>query len=283
MDFYMDDFDFMESGDDMDLRDVSLEREELQMAKMVVALESAEDMYELSLREAELKCYAESGSDDDFMSYCEAAGKDLEQKTDGIIKKLWQKVVSFFEKLKEKFFGKDAGDLPDDAKVHMPKIVAAFLNKLGGLWSGVKGLIANSKQKLSESSKWQKFMALTISAVAAIGGTAFVVTRVKKGKAGKAGEQAAEGSSAKGDATMSGAKFKAVRKVLEGIVDFVKGIGKKKMNSDSGDADTAKEMSSLGSHLSKLLTKMSAPFRAAKNAALMHGAKKMYGDEAWAL
>ena len=262
MHFYMNDYDdFMESGSDStEARDVSLEMEELQMAKLVIGLESAEEMYELNLRAAELQCYAESGSDSDFMSYVEAADKDLDKKAENIIKKLWQKVVSFFEGLKEKFFGGKEEDLPDDAVVHMPKVVANFLSKLASLWAAVKGAIANGRQKLSENPKWQKFMLMMATALAALGTTAFVVT-TKLDKMSSDFQKAVKAKFGSDETTMGGRMFNSVRKTIEGMVDFVKGIGKKNVNSESADADAAKEMSTLGSHLNKLLTKVRAPFQ----------------------
>lgn len=273
MDFYMNEYDdFMESGNDSnEARDISLEMEELQMAKLVIGLEATEEMYELNLRAAELQCYSESGSDSDFMAYVEAADKDLDKKAENMIKRLWQKVVTFFENLKEKFFGGKEEDLPDDSQVHMPKVVANFLNKLASLWSAVKTAIANGRQKLSENPKWQKFMLLMATALAALGTTAFVVT-TNLDKMKSDFNKAMKEKFGSDDTTMSGRMFNSVRKTVEGMVDFVKGIGKKNVNSESADADSAKEMSTFGSHLNKLLTKVHAPFQQFKRKKAAAGA-----------
>ena len=255
MDFYE---DFMESGMDYsNPSDLALARDQVQMQKLVLALESAESMHEIALREAELKCYAESGSDDDFIGYVEAANNDLEQKTDNIIKRLWQKVADFFTKLKEKIVGKDDDvNLPDDSEVHMPRVVANFLEKLAGLWAQVKAAIANAKKKLSENPAWQKFILLMATAVAAIGTSAFIlVTKVDKAKID------IKDKFSKDDVVMSGKKFNGVRSLLNNMSDHVKGVAKKNASSATGDADTAKEMSKFGSQLSTLVTKVKAPFR----------------------
>lgn len=255
MDFYE---DFMESGVDYtNPSEIALARDQVQMQKMIIALESAEALHEISLREAELKCYAESGSDDDFISYVEAANNDLEQKTDNIIKRLWQKVADFFTKLKEKIVGKDDDvQLPDDSEVHMPRVVANFLDKLAGLWAQVKAAIANAKKKLSENPAWQKFILLMATALAAIGTTAFVlVTKTDKLKID------IKEKFSKDDVAMSGKKFNGVRGLLNNMADHVKGIAKKNANSSTGDADTAREMSKFGTQLNTLVGKVKAPFR----------------------
>ena len=254
MEFYE---DFMESGVDYtDSSELALARDQVQMQKMVVALESAEAMHEISLREAELKCYAESGSDEDFIGYVEAANNNLEQKTDNIIKRLWKKVEDFFTKLKEKIFGTNDVNLPDDSEVHMPRVVANFLDKLAGLWSQVKAAIANAKKKLSENPAWQKFILLMATAVAAIATSAFIlVTKTDKLKLD------IKEKFSKDDTAMSGKKFNGIRSLLNNMTDHVKGIAKKNANSSAGDADTAKEMSKFGTHLNTLVTKVAGPFR----------------------
>ena len=254
MEFYE---DFMESGVDYtDPSEIALARDQVQMQKMVVALESAEAMHEISLREAELKCYAESGSDEDFIGYVEAANNSLEQKTDNIIKKLWKKVEDFFTKLKEKIFGTNDVNLPDDSEVHMPRVVANFLEKLSGLWAQAKAAIANAKKKLSENPVWQKFILLMATAVAAIATSAFIlVTKTDKLKLD------IKEKFSKDDTAMSGKKFNVIRSLLNNMTDHVKGIAKKNANSSAGDADTAKEMSKFGTHLNTLVTKVAGPFR----------------------
>ena len=265
MEFYE---DFMESGVDYtDSSELALARDQVQMQKMIVALESAEAMHEISLREAELRCYVESGSDEDFIGYVEAANNNLEQKTDNIIKKLWKKVEDFFTKLKEKIFGTNDVNLPDDSEVHMPRVVANFLDKLAGLWAQAKAAIANVKKKLSENPVWQKFILLMATAVAAIATGAFIlVTKMDKLKLD------VKEKFSKDDTVMSGKKFNGVRSLLNNMADHVKGIAKKNANSATGDADTAQEMSKFGTHLNTLAGKVKAPFRQWKSKKAAAGA-----------
>ena len=171
--------DFLESADEVggNSRDITVDQTECQLAKMIVALESAEEMYDLNLREAELKCYAESGTDDDFMTFVEAAGADLAQKTDSLIKRIWAKVVQFFTQLKDKILGKAGKDLEKEDKVQCPKPVAFVIKKFNSLWGGVKSAIASAKGKLSENPNWKKLVAALMAAVAVIGSVVVIKQR----------------------------------------------------------------------------------------------------------
>lgn len=265
--------DFLESADEVggDSRDVSLERTECQMAKMVVALESAEEMYDLNLREAELKVYAESGTDEDFMTYCEAAKTDLDQKTDNIVKKLWGKVVQFFQMLKEKFFGGKGKNMEKDDRIQCPKPLAFVIKKINPMWSSVKSALASGKNKLSENGNWKKLCA-ALGAVTAVSGGVFLYTK----KYRDFGKQVAENMKAKAGAgtpdqgkmvdlkayeEITGVEFNKAYITFEEIDSFCLKHSKKMydgMNKtmDAMGADTAKEMSALGSLIKPIVSKM---------------------------
>ena len=277
--FEMNEYDeYLESADELGeiSRDVSLERAECQMAKMVVALESAEEMYDLNLREAELKVYAESGTDSDLMAYCEAAQADLDSKTGGILMKLWKKVAEFFTMLKEKLLGKKGKALTKEDKVSMPKPVAFALKKVKSLWSGVKSTIASGKKKLSENNNWKKLVAVLIGAATVTGGGMILHNVIGKKKKSditepydkfvkdiEAGMRAkAEANGGRVDLadyeSMSGVEFEQYSIMVDEITGFISKYGEKMYKGYSAQSgvssvptdvssENAKELSRLGS------------------------------------
>ena len=264
---------FFESADEIDgvSRDVALEKTECQIAKMVVALESAEEMYELNLREAELKCYAESGTDEDFMTYCEAAKTDLDQKTDNIIKKLWGKVVQFFQTLKEKFFSGKGKNMEKEDRIKCPKPLAFVIKKISPMWSSVKSVLASGKNKLSENGNWKKLCA-ALAAATAVGGGTYLYTK----KYRDFGKQVADNMKAKAGAgtpdqgklvdlkayeEITGVEFNKAYITFEEIDSFCLKHCKKMYDGvnktmDAMGADSAKEISAFGSLVKPIISIM---------------------------
>lgn len=73
---------------------------DIEMQKSLLALEYADRLYDIKLRQAELKVLNESGTFEDLDALYEAAGKENSERKDGIIKTIWNKISKFISDIK---------------------------------------------------------------------------------------------------------------------------------------------------------------------------------------
>ena len=142
MDILTLDFPYLEYGNYE--RDPIFESLEIQAEKLILGLEAAEQMHELRMREIELQCFSESASDEDFIAYVEAEDQKDSGNKEGLIKRLWNKVVEIFTRIKEKFFGPSSKNkqLPADAQVGVSNPFKKFFNLLRSSWGSIKTSIS---------------------------------------------------------------------------------------------------------------------------------------------
>lgn len=134
------DYSFLENSDIE--RDPIFESLEIQSEKLIIGLEAVERLHELRVHEIELQCYANSTSDEDFITYTEAEDKKDTGNKEGLLKRLWKKVVELFTRIREKFFSGKRTELPNDAVIQVDKNTHKFLNLLRKSWGSVKTIIA---------------------------------------------------------------------------------------------------------------------------------------------
>ena len=160
-------YSFLECGVDECERDLEFDRLQLQTEKLILAFEAAEKMQELRMREIELQCFTESASDESFMAFVEAEDEKNAEKKDGLVKRIWDKVVELFTRIKEKFFGSSKGkDLPKDATVKVTKGYKVFFSTLKSHWGSIKSKLIAKKTDLMTDPKWSKIIALLAGLVA---------------------------------------------------------------------------------------------------------------------
>lgn len=159
------DFPYLEYGDYG--RDPIFESLEIQAEKLILAFEAGEKMQELRMREIELQCFTESASDESFMAFVEAEDEKNAEKKDGLVKRIWDKVVELFTRIKEKFFGGSKGkDLPKNATVKVTKGYKTFFSALKSHWGSIKSKLIAKKTELMTDPKWSKVIALLTGLVA---------------------------------------------------------------------------------------------------------------------
>lgn len=121
---------------DEDEREMILacERANLTMEKLFNTYYMYEQKAELDLREAELKCMEESGDMDDLIALYTEAKEETKEKSDGILKRIWNAIVAAFQKVKEFLFG-SGKKIDPNSEYEVPKGI------LGHIKSGCRWLI----------------------------------------------------------------------------------------------------------------------------------------------
>lgn len=176
MEYYLDEFseDYFEEGGE--LYDPSLDMLGLDIDKLFCALEYVEDSYDMSIREADLKCYTESADDDTLMEYYEDANTKMIEKSQNIIQKIWKKLLELFEKIKTKFRKKV--DVPPETKVYVPKPFHNLMKKFNSAWSSAKSVIIAGKDGLAQHKAVVALITLLTAALASVGG--IVISKYNK-------------------------------------------------------------------------------------------------------
>ena len=78
---------------------VALESAEIALDRAVMAYDVIMESRDLQLREAELKCFAESGDVNKLIDFYEAAEENTEEKKKGLVATIWDKIVAFINKI----------------------------------------------------------------------------------------------------------------------------------------------------------------------------------------
>lgn len=119
-----------------------------------------EQMY----RDAELKVFSESGSNDDLAFLIQEADKEATEQREGILTKIVNAIKSLFNKIKTALFGNKGKGNPND-KINIDEGYLTLADKIGAKWNEVKG---------SNVGK----LAIAASAIAAIIGGIIAVGKV---------------------------------------------------------------------------------------------------------
>lgn len=82
--------------DDSDKEFMAIEAAaDIEIQKSILALEYADRLYDIKLKQAELKVLNESGTFEDLDTLYEAAGQENSERKEGILKTIWNKLLKF--------------------------------------------------------------------------------------------------------------------------------------------------------------------------------------------
>lgn len=146
-------------------RDVicAIESSSIAIDKSLLAYNAICEKAEINLREAELRCFEESGDIDDLTMYYTEAKEQTEEKKGGILHSIWENITSFFENIANAIRGKkipkNGADMPAEEygkfRAVLNKIKDGFSNVANffkglGWWNtiiatlaGIGGIFAN--------------------------------------------------------------------------------------------------------------------------------------------
>ena len=92
------------SEDDIAL-EAAVEAADIKVDRMLSAYKAICEKAELDLREAELRCFQESGDMDDLTSFYMEAEEKTEEKKKGLLSNIWQAIKDLCKKIKNFFVG----------------------------------------------------------------------------------------------------------------------------------------------------------------------------------
>lgn len=171
---------------------VALESAEIALDRAVMAYDVIMESRDLQLREAELKCFAESGDVNKLIDFYEAAEENTEEKKKGLVATIWDKIVAFINKI----LGKEVKKNEEETYVvssNMPKAIQALKNAVNAVSEFITNPIKAIFTKGAET--WKKLVGIlegiAITAVVIVGGKA--AFKAIKGKtSGSTGETVVE-------------------------------------------------------------------------------------------
>lgn len=208
---------------------VALESAEISLDRSLLALDAIMESEELKIREAELKCFEESGDVLSLMDYYEDAKEGTAEKKKGVIATIWDKIISFINKI----LGRD--DKKDEKSQYgVDPETKTKIQKLGDAVKAVTEFLTNPIKAVFTKgvALWKKLLGvielITIGTVVIVGGKAIV----KKVVNGKETETAAE--------TMSGAEVNEKIGFLRKLMNMVKKpteSNKENMGKDIGESN----------------------------------------------
>ena len=199
---------------------VALESAEIALDRAILAYDVIMESRELQLREAELKCFEESGDVNVLMDYYEAADEQTEEKKKGIISTIWDKIV---KKNDEEEYAVSS---------NLKKAFEAFKNAANAvlefLTNPIKAIFTKG------ADLWKKLVgiveAITIGAVVFVGGKAVI-----KGIQNKNGGNHNSGESVE---KVKGAELNKISSSVHSIINKIKnGIGRNKDNINKNVGD----------------------------------------------
>lgn len=109
---------------------VALESCEIKLDRLFNTYSALMEASEVNLREAELKCFEESGNIDDLEDYYREAEEKTAEQTEGIFSKIKQAIVNFFKGISNFFKGKK-DKVANEGEVDAPKGLLGFVQKIG--------------------------------------------------------------------------------------------------------------------------------------------------------
>lgn len=210
---------------------VALESAEIALDRAILAYDVIMESRELQLREAELKCFEESGDVNVLMDYYEAADEQTEEKKKGIISTIWDKIVTFINKI----LGRDVKKNDEEeyaVSSNLKKAFEAFKNAANAvlefLTNPIKAIFTKG------ADLWKKLVgiveAITIGAVVFVGGKAVI-----KGIQNKNGGNHNSGESVE---KVKGAELNKISSSVHSIINKIKnGIGRNKDNINKNVGD----------------------------------------------
>lgn len=232
---------------------VALESAEISLDRSLLALDAIMESEELKIREAELKCFEESGDVLSLMDYYEDAKEGTAEKKKGIIATIWDKIINFINKI----LGRD--DKKDEKSQYaVDGETKTKIQKIGDAVKAVTEFLTNPIKSLFTKGVdlWKKLLGvvelITLGTVVIVGGKAIV----KKVVNGKETEAKAE--------TMTGAEINEQVGILRKLINMVKKpteSNKDKIGKDIGESNegiVSKIVSSIIKHIKDTIGKLLA-------------------------
>ena len=229
---------------------VALESAEISLDRSLLALDAIMESEELKIREAELKCFEESGDVLSLMDYYEDAKEGTAEKKKGIIATIWDKIINFINKI----LGRD--DKKDEKSQYaVDAETKTKIQKLGDAVKAVTEFLTNPIKSLFTKGVdlWKKLLGavelITLGTVVIVGGKAIV----KKVVNGKETEAKAE--------TMTGAEINEQVGLLGKFMKKPAESNKENMGKDIGESNegiVSKIISSIIKHIKNTKDKLLA-------------------------
>ena len=208
---------------------VALESAEISLDRSLLALDAIMESEELKIREAELKCFEESGDVLSLMDYYEDAKEGTAEKKKGIIATIWDKIIGFINKILGRDDKKD-----ENSQYGVDPETRTKIQKLGDAVKAVTEFLTNPIKAIFTKGVelWKKLLGavelIAIGTVVIVGGK----TIVKKVVNGKETEAKAE--------TMSGEEINKQVGFLRKLINMIKKpteSNKENMGKDIGESN----------------------------------------------
>lgn len=222
---------------------VMLEQAEIELDKSILAFETADQMSELKMREAECRLVMESGDVSTLIDYYEEATAPAEEKKEGLIQRIWQAILNVIEKVKNFITGSSRKNVDPNAQVEVDTSFFERHQKLGAVVDAIKKFLAKPIAK---------FAAIILAATSIIA-TFLLIKNTGKKKKIKAGEL--------------NAAVDKEESLLDEIKNGVKGIFNKKIDKDAEGAPSviSKVVNAIKDNIKNAIDAMKEKRNAAKS------------------
>lgn len=128
---------------------VMMEQAEIQLDKAILAFETADQMGELAMREAECRLVMESGEVTDLAEYYEEATSETEGKKKGVIQKIWEGILNIIGKIKDFLLGSARKNADPNGRTEVDESFFERHKKLGAVVKALKDFFAHPIAKFA--------------------------------------------------------------------------------------------------------------------------------------
>lgn len=128
---------------------IALENAYINLDKACLAYDTFSKMRDLKIRDIELRCTCESATYDDLQAYFEAEAEKTNNDEKGLIRRIWDAIVSLFTSIKQVLFGKKKVDIDNAVNEHGDESVnvnsegCGIIKKFTGLFDRTKKAVVN--------------------------------------------------------------------------------------------------------------------------------------------
>lgn len=213
---------------------VAVESAEIALDRSLLALDVIMESQELQIREAELKCFEESGDALNLMDYYEDAKENTEEKKKGILATIWDKIVEFFRKITGK-----SEKLDENSQYATDSAIKQKVKKIGEGVNAVLAFITHPIRTVFTKGieTWKKIVSaieLITVGVATFAMGKWVIKKITKKSADDAGTETTTAAE-----TMNGAEANKIISTLKGWAEKLHGGLDK--NKDSVEKEAGEE------------------------------------------
>lgn len=128
---------------------IALENAYINLDKACLAYDTFSNMRDLKIRDIELRCTCESATYDDLQAYFEAEAEKTNNDEKGLIRRIWDAIVSLFTSIKQVLFGKKKVDIDNAVNEHGDESVnvnsegCGIIKKFTNLFDRTKKAVEN--------------------------------------------------------------------------------------------------------------------------------------------